>query len=125
MAEKVKVSKEVGKALDYWFFNYQDDAGEDLILNHGVSISDGIGWIGQYKPLGQLSMIDVANIIVKGYEVEELVEDRIMKDYEVACRNIERQPHDPYWVGYRNAIINMLFLQEIEIEGINYLVENK
>lgn len=76
--EKMKVSEELGKALDFLIKSYGRD--NDIILKFHSNTS--YPWVGKtIEPLNKLSLEDMAKCLIIGYEVEKTPEEKILKIY--------------------------------------------
>lgn len=72
--DKVKVNQEVFDALNEWFAEGKNK--EDLLLDLGAALSQRYGWMnaygGAYAGINELEMMDLAEILVKGYELADI-----------------------------------------------------
>lgn len=112
MAEKVRVSREVAKAIDYVI----EVHGAELALDfHArVLIGDMVPWQGEeWKALNSLSLVDFAKVMFVGYEIEQTPEEILLCEYAEGLR---------IGAGHRthaNAIKFTLDTLNIKIKGIN------
>lgn len=74
MSEKVVLTQEQINAIELWLKNYQDK-DQLLMIQFFVKVKEADasneGWIGDYKPMKELSIAQLARAIHVGYEVEK------------------------------------------------------
>lgn len=74
MSEKVVLTQEQVNAIELWLSNYKDK-DQLLMIQYFVKVKEADasneGWIGDYKPMKELSISQLARAIHVGYEVEK------------------------------------------------------
>lgn len=123
MAEKVKVSREVGDVLDYLRSKVSD--------NHILSCA------GRYKTLinfssniervlaEEISMIDLAKALINGYEFgstsEEILLERFNQNNENRIKAIQEKNvyQEGYALGYSLGVQDGLNFSNKKVKGIN------
>lgn len=122
--KKIKVNKTVGKALNIWFKN-EYNAKERLLQNHYIFIHEGHRWSVLYEPLNNLTMLDVANIVTNGYEIELSKEEKVLGKYkdnfEIACTT-SHVKDQWYANGFNDGIEYMNNLYEL---GLKFTEESQ
>lgn len=113
--EKVKVPKEVAEALDF-ILNERRYSKEQTLERH---IRDGIWkWRGDFAVLNRYSILELAEILIRGYEKELSFEEKSEK-----IRELFKSPHrdyaDSFDSGFDQGILATLEILGIEIEGVN------
>ena len=120
MGEKVKVSRELAKAIEIVTTKHDESY---LLWLHRQIQRTGSGWETGYPgcdSLDGISTIKFAEILINGYEVEETPEEKILKTYQ--SKNDGRlQSDDMKWINdaYTNGIVFTLEMLGIKIKGIN------
>ncbi|MFP3322089.1 hypothetical protein R0K05_03240 [Planococcus sp. SIMBA_160] len=100
MSEKVVLTQEQINAIELWLKNYQDK-DQLLMIQFFVKVKEADasneGWIGDYKPMKELSIAQLARAIHVGYEVEKLkfqvgdkvvLADRLIGDSIFTIKNL-------------------------------------
>jgi len=113
MAEKVKVSREVAKAIEAFKtmqkekFNVSD---LDELFNIAIDwwVRDGFHEFGDLQTVHDLKFIDFCNAFYYGCEVEKTPEERVLEYYQAA-----------QWEQEKDAIKFVLETLDITIEGVN------
>lgn len=74
MSEKVVLTQEQVNAIELWLSNYKDK-DQLLMIQYFVKVKEADasteGWIGDYKPMKELSISQLARAIHVGYEIEK------------------------------------------------------
>lgn len=74
MSEKVVLTQEQVNAIELWLSNYKDK-DQLLMIQYFVKVKEADasteGWIGEYKPMKELSISQLARAIHVGYEIEK------------------------------------------------------
>ena len=81
MGEKVKVSRELAKAIE--IATATNDESYLLWLHHDIQRT-GSGWEVGYPgcgPLGEIPTIEFAEILINGYEIEKTPEEKLTEWY--------------------------------------------
>ena len=114
MGEKVKVSREAARALGCALEEYDGD--KDLVLqNHKYD------WIEECIPLNNFTHLEIAEMFIKGIEIEETPEEAILRDFLIEKRNSEEAISSSairsrgYVLGVRETLNRL----GIKIKGIN------
>lgn len=108
MCEKVKVNSQIAVALEGALDEYDGD--KNLILqNHKYD------WMEECIPLNNLTHLEFAEILIKGYEVEKTPAE-LLEDYEKYNTN-EQMYNDSFKIGVQKTI--KFFKENFEIKGIN------
>lgn len=110
---KVVVTKEVAEAIER-YLDGDDTYREKLLEDHAGNYSSGANWSDfydgkVYNALDSLSLMEMAEILVNGYEVEKTPEDKVRELFESSPFAIER----------KSGIVRTLNLLGIKIEGVN------
>ena len=90
--EKIKVSKEMATALESVIILYNNKV--DHLVNSHIKGN----WVSKmHEPLNTLSRYQLAEILIKGYEIEESVEDKVIARYKennhrawITCSSFEQ-----------------------------------
>lgn len=114
--EKVKVSKEVAEAIE-WYEKECEKNGvmrwEDELIYCHSHVNDE--WLNErVKPLAKLSSFELASILVLGYEIELTPEEMILKEYN--CR-FDALDKNERW--FCDGVLFVLKTLNIEIKGVN------
>lgn len=108
--EKMKVSEELGKALDFLIKSYERE--NDKILKYHSNLS--YPWKGKtIEPLNKLSLEDMAKCLIIGYEVEKTPEEKLADLY------IKLDKKDRFDYAYGRGIDAALNILDIKVKGIN------
>ena len=123
MGEKVKVSREVANFIERYETNVDRTPGwkDHLIFEHSRA------WVGNFDDvtedalcMSEISPLELAEILVVGYEIEETPEDRILETYNSCIRpNINFPPQKNHVQGFASGIEFVLKELGIKIKGIN------
>lgn len=123
MAEKVKVSREVANFIEGYEANVNSTPGweDHLIFEHSRTWMNGFDGVKEEALcMSEISPLELAEILTKGYETEEAPEEKILKMYK--SKNDGRyQSDDMKWINdaYANGIVYTLESLGIKIKGIN------
>lgn len=113
MVEKVKVSREVAEAIEY-LLNHKDYGytKEKLLTTHaGMEKYSKRSWVEEARPLNELDLLVLAEILVNGYEVETTPEEKVQELYWSYINGGHQS---------EGAAIRASFtLYGIQIEGVN------
>lgn len=104
--EKIKVSKDIDNAIKL-YLKYKN---EESMLKERAK---GDGFIGKdFKILNELSVLDLANVLINGYEIELTNEEKLLKLYKQysTCEMIDEET---------DVVLKVLKLLKVEIKGIN------
>ena len=72
--EKVKLTQEQAEAIEKLKRQHKGNVF-DAIEDHSNVLADANNeWVGKYSPLNEMTVAEVAQILVNGYEVEEMFE---------------------------------------------------
>lgn len=122
--EKIKVSREVAEAIHEGLQEFGN--AENLLREHSVILRDYIVlWNGVYNCLNDVSVMELAEILVKDFEVEQTPEEKLREYYEElgVIRDKSLEAKNYHLVGInasrRIGIKDTLNTLGIKIEGIN------
>ncbi|MCT6924594.1 hypothetical protein [Metasolibacillus sp.] len=114
MNEKVKVSREVAKAIEYVKENYKFESSLRVHLSENWHSS-------HLRCLKELSTEAFVSLLLNGYEIEETPEEKLLATYQ--RQRTWQETNDPYdrraHTAYGNAIVYTLDTLGIKIKGIN------
>lgn len=116
--EKVKVPKEVAAALDF-ILNDRGYSKERLLERHGNK-NKLWEWRGEFAVLHNYSILEIAEMLIKGYEEELSFEEK-----KERIRKLFNEPHREnefsalFDRGFDQGILATLEILDIEIEGVN------
>ena len=120
MGEKVKVSKIIAecimgfKANHIFNGNYNGkQAGEKLIYEYILGKLDK-----EYSPLYELSVLQLGECLINGYEVEETPEERLLNDFKYNNDQYVSTRNEVYLIR-NQGIQSALNTLGIKIKGIN------
>lgn len=124
---KVIVTKEVAEAIER-YLDGDDTYREKLLEEHAGIYSSGANWSDfydgkVYNALDSVSLIEMAEILVNGYEVEKSPEENV-RDYFTALKlreeYVEKSGHSgsQHRQGWQ-SVEETLRLLGIKIEGVN------
>lgn len=113
--KKVIVSREVAEAIEGLLKSSFYDTKEDILTAH-ARMSDLVkhNWAEPYDVLNHVPLLQLAQILINGYEVELTPEEEIKKMY-VNCRLSHDEDDDTYARGILYALNTL----GIKIKGIN------
>lgn len=114
--DKVKVSSEMAKAIEGALDEYGSDPNQ-VLENHRYD------WISECVPLNSLNHLELAEILLKGYEVEqkpeELLREKIIHlRFNCVAAPISSSVYKKSQAEM-NGIIFALNTLNIKIEGVN------
>ena len=105
MGEKVKVSREVAEAIESAF---EVSNKEQVLEDHARS---GMWQNKEFLPLNNLSLLEMAAIVINGYEIEETPEEKFLRVYKMQL-DINR-------LDFADGMKYALETLGIKIKGIN------
>lgn len=113
MTEKVKVSREVAKAIDAFKTMQKEKfniTNLDELFNIAIDwwVNEEFHEFGDLQTVHDLKFIDFCNAFYYGYEVEKSPEERIFEYYQAA-----------QWEQEKDAIKFVLETLNITIKGVN------
>ncbi len=122
MSEKVKVGKEVAEAIK-WYEENAEKSGiiyweDELLYNHALNNNGEIDVREEIKPLLKYSAFELAEILVKGYEIYQTPEEQLSTQYNEIFKRNPRLSEN-YEKGIMDGIELALDTLGIEIDGIN------
>ncbi|RIJ64110.1 hypothetical protein [Rummeliibacillus sp. POC4] len=106
MTEKVKVSRELATAIETAL---EYCGGKDEVLQEHIDT-----WSDDCIPLNSLSFLELAEILINGYEVEQTQEEKIKKLFYGYAGENEFHESDA-----QKAILELLEILEKKVEGVN------
>lgn len=114
----VKVSKELADALKK-ALSYENGNEDGVLLYHSeMIISDGgFEWTNECEPLNDLSPLELAKILIEGWEVEKSPEEKVREIYNEYVDKMRYAPYETEEVC--EIITEVLDALEIKIEGVN------
>jgi len=110
MSRKVKVSLEVSKAIENYVSEYSQ---KDFLIAH---CEPGEWDSKDRKCLNSISVMQLAEILVNGYEVELTPEENVEREFKT-CK--ENGANDSYNRGKYSGIMYTLNMLGIKIKGVN------
>ncbi|WP_400194651.1 hypothetical protein [Lysinibacillus telephonicus] len=110
--DKVKVSSEMAKAIEGALDEFGSDPNQ-VLENHRYD------WISECVPLNSLNHLELAEILIKGYEVEQTPEELILDEFKHAIKMINERANTEHFAGKTVGIIRTLDFLNIKIEGVN------
>ena len=111
MNQKVKVSKEIAELISSEVIAY---GGSEVFLQIHAKVDTP--WKGYQKPLNKITVWEMANILINGYEVEETPEEIVKRKYLLSKSNFVNSEWD---AGFVSGINYLLEKMDIKIKGIN------
>ncbi|MER1998395.1 MAG: hypothetical protein ABS882_01365 [Lysinibacillus sp.] len=123
MAEKVKVSREVAKAIDF-VINVAEIQFKDVM---GIMLEGGFSRPENKKafPLNNLPLKQIAAILINGYEIEETPEEKLLGIYNLTWHeynritNFQEKHGGEFENGFAKGIEKAIETLGIKIKGIN------
>ena len=116
--EKVKVGREVANAIEY-ALNKRSKSKERLLRDHiDVYTNTHDCWIAEYKALNDVAPMELAAILVNGYDVELTPKEILLDKYNQALEDESTQT-DEWFGGYARGIEDALNILGEIVEGIN------
>lgn len=116
MTEKLKVSREVAEAIES---NLNLISKEKLLKEHAKPCE----WITEkYESLNDVTLWEMAKILINGYEVEMTPGEIIKAEYQKAAAEIKKSEDDcriQYLAGYQYGVQETLRVLETIVEGVN------
>lgn len=113
--DKVKVSSEMAKAIEGALDEYSSDPNQ-VLENHRYD------WISECVPLNSLNHLELAEILLKGYEVEQTPEEKIQQYVKDAQNTLEEYAAldvRKWSEGKIQGVIFALDTLGIKIKGVN------
>ena len=104
---KMVISEELAECVDVLL---ESNSVSGILYVHSLK-----NW--ESKELNDLSLEDMARILIEGYEIEKKPEEKIKEHYEVFTH--EAQFLDVFIDGYKLGVTNTLNELGIKIQGIN------
>ena len=114
---KVKVSSEMAKAIEGALDEFSSDPNQ-VLENHRYD------WIFDCEPLNSLNHLQLAEVLLNGYEVEQTPQEKI-KAYYDNCERILGEFKDGClltnadYKGRREGVLATLSLLNIKVQGVN------
>jgi hypothetical protein len=114
MTEKVKVSREVAEAIEYLLnHEHYGYTKEKLLLTHAEMERFPKRTWADNSALNNVELLDLAAMIVNGYEVEQTPEEIIKEKYE------ELFDYEPIDRACKDSFRFILDTLGIKIKGVN------
>ncbi|WP_107842026.1 hypothetical protein [Metasolibacillus meyeri] len=112
MTEKVKVSREIAEAMNSALKEYTKEVIVDTVIKKGFT--------GIREPLNRLGAFNISKMLVRGYEVDKITDEKEAKEYlsKIYNHNLIHDRTDTN-IAFADGIEFAINLLGIKIKGIN------
>jgi len=107
--KKLEVNYKLEKSLQLVQTNMSN---EEILQNHYVAKYEYVGWLGSYKELNLLSLDEMAQALIAGYEVKETPEEKYNRFYEKYSKSSNQFETD-----FLSGMIFVAELFELDVDG--------
>lgn len=127
MTEKVKVSREVAEAIQY-LLNHKSYkyTKKELLVNHAsMRKHPKRYWTEETRILYDIDLFEMAEILVKGYEIEKTPHEKVHDIYREAYQKYHGIKDIRFHAGVAHGVRQTLKALNEEIEGIYTIEESQ
>ena len=116
MMEKVEITKEQAEQLEK-LLHKRNGNKESILKDHTPDVE---GWNEDYRSLNELSIYEMAQILLIGYTVKQTPKELIQSWYDRAVNSAGKDDNSNYTkgyhVGYLTAIENVVELLGLDVK---------
>jgi hypothetical protein len=122
MTEKVRIPRKVAEAIEYLLSHkHYGYTKEKLLVSHAeMEKYPKRYWTEEARPLNNIGLLVLAEVLVNGYEVEKEPEDMLLKEYK--SMNGAATPKTEFGraaIERRKGFLTALDILGVKVEGVN------